>query len=118
MSLKEGATAHDLLAEQVLVLGSKQAAATALGVSRTAVSLYLAGKLGAAGGRVDRLEARILAMWSNRLICPHLARDMSAKTCTANRTRPMPTSDPAALKLWIACKSCKNNICKEERVSC
>ncbi|MBO9421739.1 hypothetical protein J7481_19685 [Labrenzia sp. R4_2] len=97
---------HTLISEQVEKLGSKQAVADRMGVSRTMVSLYLSGRYADVGGRNDKFEQRALALFSNRVTCPHLQTDLSHDECAAHAASVMPMSDPKALKLWVACKSC------------
>ena len=83
-----------------------------------ASSGYLAGKYEQAGGRVDKLEAKIIATYSNRICCPHLGMDISQSECADCRTCSIPTSDPALLKQWIACKSCPINPAYQESEAC
>ena len=111
-------SAKVLLEERVALLGSKKAVADELDVSRTQVSLYLSGKYAQAGGRVDRLEAKVIATYSNRILCPHLGRDITQAACGDRRTGPMPMSDPVQLKHWVACKSCVLNPQREESAAC
>ncbi|SNY91424.1 hypothetical protein SAMN04515647_1645 [Cohaesibacter sp. ES.047] len=111
-------TAKILLEERVRLLGSKKAVADELEVSRTQISLYLSGKYEQAGGRVDRLEAKVIATYSNRILCPHLGCDITQTSCRECRTGPMPMSDPVQLKHWIACKSCPLNLTKQESAAC
>ncbi len=111
-------SARDLLIERVALKGTKQAVANELDVSRTQISLYLSGTYSKNGGRVDRLEAKIIATYSDRILCPHLREDISQNKCTDSQSSPMPMSDPAALKHWIACKTCPLNPSKEERRAC
>ncbi|MGD9611179.1 MAG: LacI family transcriptional regulator [Desulfovibrionaceae bacterium] len=80
------------------------ATARRLGYSRTAVSLVLAGKY---PGRTDRLAAKVLAELG-RVTCPHLGREVTPGDCALNGGR-MPTSSPAALRLWRACQTCPHN---------
>lgn len=85
-------------------LGSIKAAADEVGISRTAVSLLLAGKYTAG---TDKVAAKIIAFSSgDRVWCPHLQAAIGADACAAHSTAPMPMSDPAALRHWIACKTC------------
>jgi hypothetical protein len=80
---------------------SKAAVGRSLGYSRTAISLVLAGKY---PGGTDKLAAKVLATlgW---VVCPHLERRVSPVECAGN-AREMPTSSPAALRLWRACQTC------------
>lgn len=100
---------HALIDEQVQKLGSKQAVGQAMGVSRTAVSLYLAGRLEANGGRLDRFEQKAIERFCDRLLCPHLGRDLAKDKCQEFATRTVPQSDPPALRHWAACQRCALN---------
>lgn len=100
---------HSLISEQVQRLGSKQAVADRMGVSRTMVSLYLCGRYAEVGGRNDKFEQRAVAVFSNRVTCPYLQTDLSHDQCAAHAASAMPMSDPKALKLWVSCKSCALN---------
>lgn len=108
----------ELLLEQKARLGSIQAVADALGVSRTQVSLYLSGTYADRGGRADKLEAKTLEAFGSLKLCPHQQIEITPRSCEETRTAPMPTSDPAKLKLWIACKSCPLNTKQQEREAC
>lgn len=84
--------------------GSMQKVADEVGISRPAVSLLLAGKYSAG---TDRVAAKITAFaHGDRVWCPHLNIALAASACAGHVTAPMPMSDPAALKHWIACKHC------------
>lgn len=94
------------LRSRVADLGSAQKAADEIGISRTAVSLLLAGKYTAS---TDKVAAKITSLISAEAVwCPHLARSLDAHACQALSQSAMPQSDPAALRQWIACKSCPN----------
>lgn len=86
------------------------AAAARLEYSRTAISLALAGKY---PGKTDALAARVLEVLG-RIVCPHLGFEMSTTGC-ANSSGIMPTSSPAALRLWRACQSCPHKPETERR---
>ena len=77
------------------------ATARRLGYSRTAVSLALAGKY---PGGTDKLATTVLETFC-RTLCPHLDREMTPAECAKNGGR-VPTSSPAALRLWRACQAC------------
>ena len=91
-----------LLTEEV---ANTSIAATArrLGYSRTAISLVMGGKY---PGGTDKLAAKVLEVLGSTS-CPHLERTVTPAECAAN-SGPMPTSSPAALRLWRACKACPN----------
>lgn len=84
--------------------GGIQAVATQIGFSRSALSTFLAGKYPAAS--TDRLEAAILKHLADRHTCPHLRREVSPAECSGFANRPMPMSNPAALRHWQACQDC------------
>jgi hypothetical protein len=91
---------RDLLAAEA-ARTSIAATGRRLGYSRTAVSLALAGKY---PGRTDKLSATVLAVLG-RQVCPHLGREITPGEC-ADNAGAMPTSSPAALRLWRACQTC------------
>jgi len=90
----------ELLREEAAVT-SVTAAAARLGYSRPAISLALSGKY---PGKTDKLAARVLEVLGSSH-CPHLGRPVSAQECAGN-SGTMPTSSPAALRLWRACQGC------------
>lgn len=81
---------------------SKTHAAARIGVSRTAVSLALSGKYPAA---TDRLEAKVMAVLG-RVACPFLETEIESQACRHYRERPVPTSNPLALRHWRVCQQC------------
>lgn len=94
------------LRARVADVGSMQAVADEIGISRPAVSLLLANKYTAS---TDKVAAKITAFASkDRVWCPHLKVALNASICAENAAAAMPMSDPVALKLWIACRSCPN----------
>lgn len=94
------------LRERVAEVGSMQAVAEEVGISRTAISLLLAGKYTAG---TDKVAAKITAFAQrDRVWCPHLKVALDASACANYAAAAMPMSDPAALKLWIACRGCPN----------
>jgi hypothetical protein len=96
-----------LLAEDVARSGSKAATARRVGVSRTAVSLALAEKYPADDTR--RLEGKVLAALAGRVACPHDGTDIARRACADRATSPMPMSSPAALRAWMACRTCPHS---------
>lgn len=81
-----------------------------LGYSGSAVNQVLQGTY---KGSTARIEAAVLDRYG-RLHCPHLGQDLAGVTCQAYRTRPMPTSDPRALRHWAACRRCPHNPQRKE----
>jgi len=89
-------------------------AAEAIGYSRSAVSLALAGKYERdlkpmAGAAIARL---------GRVRCPHLRMEIAAEACEGHRSKPMPTSAAAALRHWQACRRCPHNPVADRRATC
>lgn len=79
-------------------------AARELGIARPSVSLLLKGTY---KGNAGRMEARIVARFGDGYVaCPHLQAPIAVPDCRAWRTRPMPTSNPDALRHWTACRKC------------
>lgn len=94
-----------LLAEEVARTGSKAKAAKKVGISRSAVSLVLAGRYPA---NTERVAAKVLDALAGRVTCPHDGTDIPRKVCTDRATAPMPMSSPAQLRAWTACQACAN----------
>ncbi len=78
------------------------AVARRLDYSRPAVSMVLTASY---VGRPDRLILRALERLG-AVMCPHLDATLSADDCRAYALRPLPTSSPAALRHWEACRTC------------
>ena len=75
-----------------------------LQVSRTSVSLLLAGKY---VGSTDRMKGRVEAvLGGGEVECPHLKAALSAHDCLGWQRRPQPTSAPEDLRHWLACRTC------------
>ncbi len=82
------------------------ATAERLGVSRTAVSLLLAGKYTA---DPRQMYAHILDVLG-AVHCPHLERDITRTDCRGWHTRHSPPAQSAtAMRHWRACQHCINN---------
>lgn len=75
-----------------------------LKISRPAVSLLLKGTY---KGNADAMEGRILGRFgAGYVACPHLGSPIAVAECQSWRKRPMPTSNPDALRHWAACQKC------------
>lgn len=109
----------DVLRAQAAKPGvTKQAIADELGVSRTAVSLLIAGKYTARTDKVEKKIAnRVMALFAHRVWCPHLHTSITPDQCRAFCGAPMTMSDPAALRHWVACKKCPENPVREKEES-
>lgn len=92
------------LFEKAVAASSKTAVAHRLGISRSAVSLVMSDKYGAA---TDKIAARVLAVYSV-VDCPYLAQAISQEDCAAHAGRAIPTSSPRAVRHWKACQTCPN----------
>ncbi len=79
------------------------AVAADLGVSRTAVSLVLAGKY---PGKTDKMAARIVDVFA-RVECPYSGALVSPAEC-AQRSGDMPMGSPGALRWWRMCQVCEH----------
>ncbi|PYE87529.1 MarR family transcriptional regulator [Phyllobacterium leguminum] len=89
---------------------TKQAIANELGTSRTAVSLIVAGKYSARMDKVSvKLAPKVMALYAQKVWCPHLRSDLAPDACRDNASAPMPTSDPDKLRHWAACRRCSQN---------
>ena len=73
-----------------------------LGISRTAVSLLLAGKY---KGKSERMAALILEQFSS-VECPIHGRKVARAFCVKQRAEALPTANPFALRAWLACQKC------------
>lgn len=82
----------------------KAGVADELDVSRTAVSLVLAGKYPAS---TDKMAARVRDKY-DRIACPYLAETISPDACRSYALRPAPTNSSRDMRHWRACQSCPN----------
>jgi hypothetical protein len=73
-----------------------------LGVSRTTMSLVVAGKYPA---KTDRIAARVLDTYA-RIACPHLGITITQSQCRAFAGRSAPTNSPRDMRHWRACQGC------------
>lgn len=94
----------DLLGAEVKAT-SMQKAATRLGISRTAVSLCLAGKYGASTDRVEEKVWDVLG----QVDCMALGESITPTACRGHRERKPPLHNPVAMQHWHACQHCPNN---------
>lgn len=85
--------------------------AARLKVSRTTISLVLAGKYPA---NTDRIAARVMDVYG-RISCPFLGSEIVQAECRTQRSSAVPTSSPRAMQHWRACQSCEigKNLNKE-----
>ncbi len=95
----------NLLADLVEQMGTKEAAARRLGVSRTTVSTLLSNKY--PNKNMRRMEMRVLDVLGN-VNCPVLG-SITAAECQKNRNAKFTPSNPQRVQLFRACKTCPNN---------
>lgn len=94
------------LLSAAVVASSMTAVAKRLGISRTAVSLVLAGKYGA---KTDRIEAKVLAVIGNSVECPAMGKAIAMDRCREFHQARAPMHNPIAMQHWRACQRCSHN---------
>ena len=78
-----------------------------LGYKRPTISLVLSGNY---HGGTAKIAAKVIVTFTDFVQCPHLGCDIPQGACRDHQSRPMPTSDPEALRHWMACRSgCPNS---------
>lgn len=95
----------DLLREAVAA-SSLTAVADRIGLSRTTISLVLAGKYPAK--TQDAVERKVRDAFEVRY-CPHLNVALDGDACQRYRDRAMPRSSARDLRHWRACQTCPHN---------
>ncbi|HZZ04610.1 hypothetical protein [Paraburkholderia sp.] len=81
---------------------SQTAAAKKLDVSRTTVSLVLAGKY---LGKTDRVAARVMNVFG-QVKCTHTGQPISLTVCVSYTERRAPLNNPLELSHWRTCLTC------------
>ena len=77
-----------------------------VGLSRSTISLVLAGKYPAKSlAGVEQKVRDALDSW----LCPYYGIVIRATDCRAWRERPMPQSSARDIRFWRACQSCSHN---------
>lgn len=81
------------------------------GMARPSVSMLLSGTYPAQSlDLVARKHAaRIVRIYRNQVLCPHLHRGIGAGECESFASAPMSTSNPVKLRHWRACQACPLN---------
>jgi len=81
------------------------------GVARPSVSMLLNGTYPAKSlDLVSRKHGtRILQLYRDQVLCPHLNRGIAVDTCRTFASAPMSTSNPEKLRHWRACRRCPLN---------
>lgn len=81
------------------------------GIARSSLSMLLSGTYPA--NSLDlatrRHASRIVRIYRNQVLCPHLKRGLGAAECEALARAPMSTSNPEKLRQWRACRHCPLN---------
>lgn len=86
------------------------------GVARSSLSMLLSGTYPAASLALatSKHGARIVRIYRNQVLCPHLHRGIGAAECEAFARAPMSTSNPEKLRHWRSCRQCPLNPVNEE----
>ncbi|WP_322991055.1 MarR family transcriptional regulator, partial [Hoeflea sp.] len=53
--------------------------------------------------------AKVVKLYRDQVLCPHLKRGISTDECQAHAFAPMSTSNPEKLQQWQACRCCPLN---------
>lgn len=81
-----------------------------INMPRPSLSLLLSGNYPAKLDRKTKNYAhKVVALYANRVLCPHVHQAISDDACRAHASAPMSTSDPVKLRQWAACRSCQHN---------
>ena len=86
------------------------------GIARSSLSMLISGTYPAQSLDVVSRKhgARIVKLYRDQVLCPHLRRGISADDCRETASAPMSTSNPEKLRQWCACQSCPlNPFCDE-----
>jgi hypothetical protein len=98
--------ARQLLEKAIHNLGTKQAVADKMKVSRTAISLALSDKYEA---DVKILTQKIYASFNTPFECPHLREAISEEQCIKFRERPFASPNREYVMHVMACRNCSHN---------
>ena len=81
------------------------------GIARSSLSMLLSGSYPADSLDVAsrRHAARVVQLYRDQVLCPHLKRGIGADACRSFAAMPMSTSSPENLKHWRACRRCPLN---------
>lgn len=81
---------------------TQTAVAVRLKVSRTTVSLVLAGKY---PGKTDRVADRVMRVFG-QVQCTHTGQPISLTACVSFANRRAPLNNPLELSHWRSCRTC------------
>ncbi|ARE40880.1 hypothetical protein RGUI_2739 [Rhodovulum sp. P5] len=81
------------------------------GIARSSVSMLIAGTYPAQSLDLATRKhgARVVALYRDAILCPHLRRGIPAEECRRQASAPMSTSNPDRLRQWSACRRCDLN---------
>lgn len=86
------------------------AVASSVGMKRCSLSLLLSGGYPARLDKVSaKYAARVVALYKDQVLCPHLRAGISREECRAFAAAPMSISDPHKLRHHRACARCPLN---------
>mgnify|MGYP001218838377 CR=1 FL=1 len=100
-----------LCREQIARGKSISQVARETGVKRPSLSMILSGTYPAQSLDLAsrRHAARVVALYRDRVLCPHLRRGLTKDQCRSLASAPMSTSDPEQIAQWRACRRCPLN---------
>lgn len=81
------------------------------GMARPSVSMLISGTYPAQSLDLvtSKHGSRILQLYRDQVLCPHLHRGIAIGECRALASAPMSTSHPEKLRQWRACRRCPLN---------
>ncbi len=81
------------------------------GIARSSLSMLLSGSYPAESLDIAsrRHAARVVQLYRDQVLCPHLRHGIGAAACEAFASAPMSTSSPEKLQHWRACRKCPLN---------
>lgn len=81
------------------------------GLARSSLSMLLSGTYPAQSLDLvtSKHATRVLQLYRDQVLCPHLHRGIGADACRKFATAPMSTSNPEKLRHWRACRRCPLN---------
>lgn len=96
-----------LLRQQVANGKSIGLIARETGMARPSVSMLLSRTYPARLDLVSKKHgARIVRIYRDQVLCPHLRRGIGVAECASFASSPMSTSNPEKLSHWRACRRC------------
>lgn len=90
--------------------------ATECGMARSSVSMLISGRYPAQSlDLVTRKHGpRIVRLYREQVLCPHLRRMIAPDACRAFASAPMSASNIDRMRHWEACHRCQLNPLREE----